>query len=148
MTISISIPIHSPRIAPREALGRLLDADLEFVREHRRALRESVPWEARAVADEEERARRELEVELDVVLLEMRSRQVQEIEAAVHRLDAGAYGRCVACGGAILDTRLRARPFSVRCRACQETDETRRAALAVGDVNRSPALWPSRRRFL
>jgi RNA polymerase-binding transcription factor DksA len=100
------------------------------------------------VADEEERARREREVELDVVLLEMRSRQAQEIEAAVDRLEAGSYGRCIACGGAILDSRLRARPFSVRCRVCQETDEARRAALAAGDANRPPGLWPSRRRFL
>jgi RNA polymerase-binding transcription factor DksA len=148
MTSPISIPIDRPRIAPREALSHLLDADLEFVREHRRALRESVCWEARAVADEEERARGELEVELDVVLLEMRSRQAQEIEAAVHRLDAGAYGRCIACGGTIRDSRLRARPFSVRCRACQETDETRHAALAAANASQSGGLWPSQRRFL
>ena len=141
MTSPISIPIDPPRVAPHRALNRILDADLAFVREHRRALRESVPWEARAVADEEER-------ELDIVLLEMRSREVQEIEAAVHRLEAGAYGRCIACGAAILGSRLRARPFAVRCRMCQETAETRRAAREAAEAKRSPGLWPSRRRFL
>jgi DnaK suppressor protein len=117
----------STRMASRDswpqrhaALDRLLRAQLEVLRERRRSLREAPPTETIVGADEEERAAQELEIGLDIALLEMRSRQVQEIETALHLLEAGGYGRCVDCGEPILASRLHARPFAVRCRTCQE----------------------------
>lgn len=41
-----------------------------------------------------------------------------EIDAAVSRLDAGTYGTCEGCGGAIGEERLAARPTSRTCIRC------------------------------
>ena len=43
---------------------------------------------------------------------------VSEIDQALDRIDAGAYGRCVACGTAIPDERLRAVPWAALCVPC------------------------------
>ena len=43
-----------------------------------------------------------------------------EVDAALERLQAGAYGRCEACGGPIAPGRLAALPEARRCTACQE----------------------------
>ena len=108
---------------PHAALHGLLRAQQEALREQRRSLREGQPLETIVVADEEERAAHELEVELDIALLEIRSQQVREIENALRRIESGGYGRCIDCGESILAARLHARPFAVRCRACQEALE-------------------------
>jgi hypothetical protein len=88
-------------------------------------------------ADDEERAAQELEAGLDIALLEMRARQVQEIETALRLLESGTYGHCIDCEETILPSRLLARPSAVRCRTCQE-------ALERSDESRSPAIAPSR----
>jgi RNA polymerase-binding transcription factor DksA len=44
--------------------------------------------------------------------------RLAEIEAAVERLDAGSYGRCERCGGAIEEDRLDARPVARTCIGC------------------------------
>jgi len=107
----------------RAALLRLLQAQQEILREHRRSLREAPPLESVVGADDEERAAQEFEAGLDIALLEMRARQCQEIETALDLLESGSYGRCVDCAEPILASRLLARPFAVRCRNCQETLE-------------------------
>jgi len=43
---------------------------------------------------------------------------VAEIDRAVERLDAGTYGRCVACGTVIPDERLQAVPWAALCIPC------------------------------
>lgn len=43
---------------------------------------------------------------------------LEEIEAALARLDAGTYGSCVTCGTAIPVERLQMRPFADACVAC------------------------------
>jgi DnaK suppressor protein len=109
----------------RAALLRLLEAQQEVLREHRRSLRQSPPLESVVGADDEERAAQEFEAGLDIALLEMRARQVQEIETALGLLESGTYGRCIDCDEPILPSRLLARPFAVRCRSCQEALEKR-----------------------
>jgi len=122
------------------ALLRLLQAQQEVLREHRRSLRPAPPLESVVGADDEERAAQEFEAGLDIALLEMRARQVQEIETALHLLESGTYGRCIDCGESILPSRLLARPFAVRCRTCQETLEKSNGH----DTSHSPAIAPSR----
>jgi RNA polymerase-binding protein DksA len=107
----------------RAALLRLLEAQQEVLREHRRSLRQAPPLESVVGADDEERAAQEFEAGLDIALLEMRARQVQEIEEALGLLESGTYGRCVECEEPILPSRLLARPFAVRCRDCQDALE-------------------------
>ena len=41
--------------------------------------------------------------------------QLVEVEAAVARIDAGTYGTCETCGGAIGDARLEAMPSARFC---------------------------------
>jgi RNA polymerase-binding transcription factor DksA len=48
-------------------------------------------------------------------------RTVEEIDAALDRIDAGTYGRCVHCGSAIPLERLEFRPFAAGCVSCQES---------------------------
>ncbi|MFC6884461.1 MULTISPECIES: TraR/DksA family transcriptional regulator [Actinomadura] len=51
-------------------------------------------------------------------LLDAARRRLAELDRAVERLDAGAYGVCAACGGPIGAGRLEARPGTSRCIAC------------------------------
>jgi RNA polymerase-binding transcription factor len=44
--------------------------------------------------------------------------QLVQIDAAMARLAAGSYGRCVTCGGPIGAARLAARPIAVTCIQC------------------------------
>jgi DnaK suppressor protein len=43
-------------------------------------------------------------------------RQIEQIDAALARIEAGTYGTCVVCGTTIDDERLEARPEADRCR--------------------------------
>jgi DnaK suppressor protein len=44
--------------------------------------------------------------------------QLAEVDAALHRLAAGSYGRCASCGRPIAAERLAARPTAIACIAC------------------------------
>ena len=46
--------------------------------------------------------------------------RVQEIDAALERIDAGTYGTCVQCGAAIPAERLEFRPYAACCVSCQQ----------------------------
>jgi RNA polymerase-binding transcription factor DksA len=46
-------------------------------------------------------------------------RTVEEIDAALARLEAGTYGRCVSCAAGIPVERLELRPFAAACVTCQ-----------------------------
>jgi RNA polymerase-binding transcription factor DksA len=48
---------------------------------------------------------------------------LQEIRAAVRRIDEGLYGKCVNCGGPIPKTRLNAAPWARFCIDCQSEFE-------------------------
>ena len=43
---------------------------------------------------------------------------LEELEAAVARLDRGTYGTCVSCGAPIPEARLEARPAALTCVGC------------------------------
>jgi len=43
---------------------------------------------------------------------------IEQIEAALARIDAGTYGTCTKCGTSIPEERLEVRPFSATCVAC------------------------------
>ena len=59
--------------------------------------------------------------------LEGRERhELDEIDAAQRRLEAGVFGVCEACHRAIPLARLRAMPTARRCATCQAREETAR----------------------
>jgi len=45
---------------------------------------------------------------------------IEEIDAALDRMDTGTYGGCVQCGSAIAPERLEFRPFAPRCVSCEQ----------------------------
>ena len=49
--------------------------------------------------------------------------QLQAIDEALARIDAGHYGKCIDCGSGIEIARLRAMPQALRCTACQQQHE-------------------------
>jgi len=51
-------------------------------------------------------------------LLRQGRRHLEEINAALRRVDASAYGICETCGGAIAEGRLDARPVARTCIGC------------------------------
>jgi RNA polymerase-binding transcription factor DksA len=46
--------------------------------------------------------------------------RLRQVDDALVRLDAGAYGVCTACGRPIPPARLEVRPFAEHCVACAE----------------------------
>jgi DnaK suppressor protein len=52
--------------------------------------------------------------------------EMEAIQAALARIDAGTYGICATCGETISTARLTAMPAARRCVSCQERLEYRR----------------------
>src|SRR5882672_6991983 len=44
--------------------------------------------------------------------------ELKQLQAAIARIDAGAYGICTQCGEEISDQRLAALPYTTTCIAC------------------------------
>jgi DnaK suppressor protein len=66
----------------------------------------------------------------EMVALDERSRQqVQEIQAALARIEDGTYGDCARCGMPIHPQRLETLPTARHCVRCQEQLETSRSRL-------------------
>ena len=61
--------------------------------------------------------------EMDVALVMRESQELQDIEAALARMDEGSYGSCTVCGIGIGQARLKAYPAAQRCLPCQEQFE-------------------------
>ncbi|MHB8418677.1 MAG: TraR/DksA family transcriptional regulator [Myxococcales bacterium] len=52
-------------------------------------------------------------------------REVEAIDAALARMEAGEYGSCEECGAEISFERLQALPFAARCTDCATMEERR-----------------------
>ena len=78
--------------------------------------------------------------DIGFALIQLKAETLNRIDAALSRLEDGSYGECFECGNQIADARLRALPFAVRCRDCEERREEganaddRRRAVARGDM--------------
>jgi RNA polymerase-binding transcription factor DksA len=62
--------------------------------------------------------------------------RIRQLQAALGRLEAGTYGRCVECGGPIGAARLRVVPTATTCVGCQQRHE--QAAAASRPASRRP----------
>ena len=72
---------------------------------------------------EDSRAQVTTERELELALDERETAELQVIEAALQRIEAGTYGLCTECGVDIAAPRLHAAPEAPRCIQCQEKAE-------------------------
>lgn len=68
----------------------------------------------------------DIQEDIELRLIQMKAEILKRIDESIARLDAGVYGYCSSCGEEIAMARLRALPFAVRCRDCEEQDETER----------------------
>ena len=55
--------------------------------------------------------------------MDRRARELKEVTQALEAIEAGRYGTCRDCGGAIAPARLKVMPFATRCVACQAQAE-------------------------
>lgn len=107
--------LHERLIAKREALREKLAEDLGY----------STPPDAGL--DAGEAANRGEQTELSTQLAALESRELRQIERAIHMIRDGRYGICEHCERPIPIARLQALPFTIYCVECQqEQDNLRR----------------------
>src|SRR5579872_3404236 len=75
------------------------------------------------VLDAVESAENDIQEDIEFALVQMKSETLNKINDALKRLDQGTYGYCFDCGEEIGEKRLRALPFAVRCKDCEEHRE-------------------------
>jgi DnaK suppressor protein len=75
------------------------------------------------VLDEAESSDLDIQEEIGFALIQMKSETLHRINTALRRISEGTYGLCFECGDEIAELRLRALPFAVRCKDCEETYE-------------------------
>ncbi|MBI4264629.1 MAG: TraR/DksA family transcriptional regulator [Acidobacteria bacterium] len=78
----------------------------------------------RDVLDQGESSEIDIQEDIELALIQMKSETLNKINEALRRLDEGTYGNCFECGEEISPARLRALPFAVRCKDCEEARET------------------------
>ena len=61
--------------------------------------------------------------EFTLSLLGSEKDALDQIEAAIERIEDGSYGRCKTCGGKIPNTRLGAIPYAAQCVRCASEQE-------------------------
>ena len=76
------------------------------------------------VLDAVESAEADIQEDIEFALVQMKSETLNKINDALMRLEQGDYGNCFDCGEEIAEKRLRALPFAVRCKDCEEARET------------------------
>jgi DnaK suppressor protein len=90
-----------------------------------RGVREEGTWGGKLneVLDAVESSEADIQEELEFALIQMKSETLNKVNDALRRLDQGDYGYCYECGDEIGEKRLRALPFAVRCKNCEERRE-------------------------
>jgi DnaK suppressor protein len=75
------------------------------------------------VLDAAESSELDIQDEIEFALIQMKAETLNRIDEALRRLEEGTYGYCFECGEEINEKRLRALPFAVRCKDCEEARE-------------------------
>ena len=77
----------------------------------------------REVLDQGESSEVDIQEDIEFALIQMKSETLNKINEALRRLEEHTYGNCFECGDEIGEARLRALPFAVRCKDCEEARE-------------------------
>jgi DnaK suppressor protein len=75
------------------------------------------------VLDAAETSEGDIQDEIEFALIQMKAETLNKIEEALRRHEEGTFGYCFECGEEISEKRLRALPFAVRCKDCEEARE-------------------------
>jgi DnaK suppressor protein len=126
--------LHSRLVARRDALRKALNGDLDSYREFA-ALD--------VVGDTVDAAVDTANDEISSQIVEIESRELEQIERALERIVEGVYGRCEFCGGKIAEARLNALPYTNTCIDCQRENERHGQAFGspVADSNRWAKIY-------
>jgi RNA polymerase-binding transcription factor len=91
-----------------------------------RGVREEGTWGGKLneVLDAVESAEADIQEDIEFALVQMKSETLNKVNDALVRLERGDYGFCYECGEEIAEKRLRALPFAVRCKDCEQARET------------------------
>ena len=87
------------------------------------AQRESAGAEAHEVVDRKDEAGQQSRADLDAAQEQRDLDEIDDVRAALDRLDAGTYGNCADCGEPIALQRLLVQPAALRCAPCQVAHE-------------------------
>jgi DnaK suppressor protein len=86
--------------------------------------REDSTWgRVNEVLDAGESSEVDIQEDIEFALIQMKAETLTKINEALGRLEEGTYGYCSDCGGEVSEQRLRALPFAVRCKECEESRE-------------------------
>ena len=76
-----------------------------------------------AVLDLGETSEVAIQKDIELTLIQMKAETLTRIDEALSRFEDGTYGHCFECGEDIALPRLRALPFAVRCKNCEQARE-------------------------
>ncbi|HEX6975694.1 MAG TPA: TraR/DksA family transcriptional regulator [Vicinamibacterales bacterium] len=91
------------------------------------------------VLDAVESSEADIQDDIEFALIQMKAETLNKIEEALRRLEEGTFGYCFECGEEIAERRLRALPFAVRCKDCEEARETAQQRERVMQARRGAA---------
>jgi DnaK suppressor protein len=75
------------------------------------------------VLDAAESSDADIQEDIELALIQMKAETLSKIDEALVRLEKGTFGLCTECGEEISERRLRALPFALRCKDCEEARE-------------------------
>ncbi len=84
---------------------------------------EGAETQATGVVDAAETSDADIQDDIEFALIQMKAETLSKIDEALTRLEEGTFGYCFECGEEISERRLRALPFAVRCKDCEEARE-------------------------
>lgn len=124
-------------VSRREELKRSLEARrkelVETLHEKIRGVRaEHAVHQIGRGRDEGGAAEVDIQEDIELALIQMRFETLGRVDQSLARLEAGVYGQCLSCSEEISTSRLRALPFAVRCRDCEEQVESERRRTELG----------------
>jgi DnaK suppressor protein len=111
------------------ALRELLAAEaarlLADIQAHREQLVEPASATGNSFIAGTEGADADADDERELALLQRSQRELDDVNAALRKLDSGRYGQCERCGETIAPARLQALPRARLCLECQRAAEQR-----------------------
>ena len=117
--------------------GRRLEIIAEVKDKMRDVRSEGAVVPRQGVRDEVESSEADIQDHIEFAVLQMKTETLNKVGEALLGLDIGTYGYCDECGEEISEQRLRALPFAVRCKNCEEAREGAQDRERIMDDRRS-----------
>ena len=111
------VTLHRDKLLALRAslLGDMTHMEDDSLKDHAKTI--SIP------TDKEELGSDNADQELTLTLLGSDEGILDQVEAAIHRIEDGGYGRCEECGEPIPKLRLDAIPYAAECERCASQQE-------------------------